>query len=188
MNPPARPALPYLAGYPEALRQQVQGLIERNELATHLQKRYPLRHSVRTDAALYDYTQALKSAFLRQSPPLAKVIYAARLHVINNALGTHTTVARVQGGQLKAKREIRISAMFRDTPPEFLKMIVVHELAHIKEREHNKAFYALCQHMEPDYHQFEFDLRLYLTLQELQPAAAVSRETDPKSSGDAQSR
>ena len=167
MNPPIRPALPYLAGYPEALRQQVQGLIERNELAAHLHKRYPQRHQVRTDAALYDYTQALKSEFLRQSPPLAKVIYAARLHVIHNALGTHTTVARVQGGQLKAKREIRISAMFRDTPPEFLKMIVVHELAHIKEREHNKAFYALCQHMEPDYHQFEFDLRLHLTLQEL---------------------
>ena len=42
-------------------------------------------------------------------------------------------------------------------------MIVVHELAHMKERDHDKAFYALCRHMEPEYHQFEFDLRLYLT-------------------------
>jgi hypothetical protein len=42
-------------------------------------------------------------------------------------------------------------------------MIVVHELAHMKEREHDKAFYQLCMHMEPDYHQHEFDLRLYLT-------------------------
>ena len=42
-------------------------------------------------------------------------------------------------------------------------MIAVHELAHIKEAEHNKAFYQLCLHMEPDYHQLEFDLRLYLT-------------------------
>jgi predicted metal-dependent hydrolase len=42
-------------------------------------------------------------------------------------------------------------------------MIVVHELAHMKEREHDKAFYQLCAHMEPDYHQLEFDLRLYLT-------------------------
>jgi predicted metal-dependent hydrolase len=39
----------------------------------------------------------------------------------------------------------------------------VHELAHLKEREHDKAFYALCCHMEPGYHQLEFDLRLYLT-------------------------
>jgi len=42
-------------------------------------------------------------------------------------------------------------------------MIVVHELAHLKERAHDKAFYALCTHMAPDYHQLEFDLRLYLT-------------------------
>jgi len=39
----------------------------------------------------------------------------------------------------------------------------VHELAHLKERGHDKAFYALCRHMEPDYHQLEFDLRLCLT-------------------------
>jgi hypothetical protein len=32
-------------------------------------------------------------------------------------------------------------------------MIVVHELAHLKEREHGRAFYALCTHMEADYHQ-----------------------------------
>jgi len=41
-------------------------------------------------------------------------------------------------------------------------MIVVHELAHLKERNHDKAFYQLCQHMEPDYHQLEFDCRVYL--------------------------
>jgi len=42
-------------------------------------------------------------------------------------------------------------------------MIVVHELAHLKEAEHDKSFYQLCTHMAPDYHQLEFDLRLYLT-------------------------
>ena len=39
--------------------------------------------------------------------------------------------------------------------------------SHLKEREHNKAFYQLCRHMEPDYAQLEFDLRLYLTELEL---------------------
>ena len=32
------------------------------------------------------------------------------------------------------------------------------------EKEHHKAFYQLCQHMESDYHQLELDLRLFLTL------------------------
>ena len=46
-----------------------------------------------------------------------------------------------------------------------LDMIVVHELAHLKEREHNKPFYALCEHMLGGYHQVEFDTRLWLTWQ-----------------------
>ena len=45
----------------------------------------------------------------------------------------------------------------------FFACLLVHELAHLKEADHNKAFYQLCTHMEPDYHQLEFDLRLYLT-------------------------
>ena len=52
--------------------------------------------------------------------------------------------------------------MFKSVPEEFLEMIVVHELAHFKEKEHNKAFYKLCEYMQPNYHQVEFDLRLYL--------------------------
>jgi predicted metal-dependent hydrolase len=51
-------------------------------------------------------------------------------------------------------------------------MIAVHELAHLKAREHDKAFYALCTHMEPDYHQLEFDVRLWLTALEVEGPAA----------------
>ena len=45
--------------------------------------------------------------------------------------------------------------------------VVVHELAHLKENDHNKAFYRLCELMLPGYHQVEFDLRLYLTHRDL---------------------
>jgi predicted metal-dependent hydrolase len=127
---------------------------------------------VRTDPALYDYVVALKQRHLRSAPPLAKVLYDGRLQRAAQALGTHTAVSRVQGGQLKAKREIRIASLFRDAPAAFLHMIVVHELAHLKQREHGKAFYALCQHMAPGYHQLEFDLRLWLTALELEPPPA----------------
>ena len=82
--------------------------------------------------------------------------------MIHNALGTHHFISRVQGSKLKAKNEIRIASMFKNVPEPFLEMIVVHELAHFKEKEHNKAFYKLCEHMQPQYHQIEFDLRLYL--------------------------
>ena len=104
-----------------------------------------------------------KREFLRSSEPLSKVAYDSKLHVIRNALGTHTTVSRVQGNRLKTKREIRVAALLREGPAEFLRMIAVHELAHFKETGHDKAFYQLCTRMEPQYHQYEFDLRVYLT-------------------------
>ncbi|MFT6389788.1 MAG: putative metal-dependent hydrolase [Cellvibrionaceae bacterium] len=41
-------------------------------------------------------------------------------------------------------------------------MIAVHELAYLKENEHNKAFYRICLHMLPNYHQLEFEMGLIL--------------------------
>ena len=155
--------LKYLTAYPASLQQQVQQLLDQGRLGEMLLKKYPQAHGVRTDKALYDYVMTLKSDYLRSSEPLSKVAFDSKLHVIAHALGTHTTVSRVQGNKLKAKREIRVATLFREGPEEFLRMIAVHELAHIKERAHDKAFYQLCAHMEPNYHQYEFDLRVYLT-------------------------
>lgn len=157
----------YLQGYPENLLAQVTTLIEQNRLGEVLQKRYPDTHNVTTDKALYQYTQDLKSQFLRNAPPINKVAYDNKIHVLSNALGLHTAISRVQGGKLKAKAEIRVATVFRNAPEAFLRMIVVHELAHLKEKDHSKAFYQLCCHMEPHYHQLEFDTRLWLTHQAL---------------------
>ena len=163
----------YLAGYAPALVAQAQALLDAGRLGDMLRERYPEVHEVRSERALLDYVTNLKREYLRSAPPLAKVVWDPKLHIVRNALGTHTTVSRVQGTQLKAKREIRIASLFKEAPAAFLKMIVVHELAHLKQREHDKAFYALCTHMEPAYHQLEFDLRLWLTA--LEHEGAVQR-------------
>ena len=156
-------ALKYLAGYPPHIQARVHELIAQDRLGAMLAEKYGQAHAVRSDGQLRDYVQELKDRHLRKSVPLAKVVYDSKLQVMKHALGTHTAISRIQGDKLKASREIRIATVFRDAPAEFLKMIVVHELAHLKEAEHNKAFYQLCTHMAPDYHQLEFDLRLYLT-------------------------
>jgi UTP pyrophosphatase len=159
--------LKYLAGYSETVTQQVGRLIEENQLAGVLLKKYPAAHDVKTDRMLYDFTVGLKNKFLRNSQPLSKVVYDGKISLVHHALGLHTFVSRVQGAKLKAKNEIRIASVFKLAPLEFLNMIVVHELAHLKEQAHDKAFYQLCKHMEPDYHQLEFDMRLYLTYLDL---------------------
>lgn len=157
----------YLSAYSEHVKAQVCELIATQQLGELLLKKYSSAHTIRNDKALFDYVMALKNEFLRGADPLSKVAFDSKLKVIQHALGTHTTVSRVQGNKLKSKREIRVASLFKDVPIELLRMIVVHELAHIKEREHDKAFYKLCTNMEPNYHQYELDLRLYLTYQDL---------------------
>jgi UTP pyrophosphatase len=164
---PAMTPLKYLQAYPANLQDKVRDLIARDKLGDHLAARYPQRHAVQSDKALYAYTMALKQQHLKNAPGIDKVLYDSKLDVVQRALGLHTAISRVQGGKLKAKKEIRVAALFKAAAPEFLQMIVVHELAHLKELDHNKAFYQLCQYMLPDYHQLEFDLRVYLTWRDL---------------------
>jgi hypothetical protein len=155
--------LPYLQGYAQETLAQVSSMLQEQKVGDWLSRKYPQGHGLRTDGALFDYVQDLRQEYLRGADTLSKVHYDSKLHVMRNALGTHTTVSRVQGNKLKAKREIRIASLFKDAPIEFLRMIVVHELAHLREREHDKAFYQLCTYMEPSYHQLEFEVRVYLT-------------------------
>ena len=160
-------SLKYLVGYPDHVQARVRELIEQGRLGPMLVEKYAERHAVRNDGQLYEYVQALKARHLRQSVPLGKAVFDGKLQVVKHALGTHTAISRQHGGKLKASREIRIATVFRDAPADFLRMIVVHELAHLKVLEHDKAFYQLCAHMAPDYHQLELDTRLYLTHLEL---------------------
>ncbi|MDQ7044817.1 MAG: DUF45 domain-containing protein [Sulfurimonas sp.] len=155
--------LKYLKGYSQTVQEQVHGLIQNDGLKKYLLKKYPKPHTYSNDKALFSYAMDLKNQYMKKSAPLSKVVYDGKINVIHNALGTHHFISRVQGSKLKAKNEIRIASMFKNVPQEFLEMIVVHELAHFKEKEHNKAFYKLCEYMQDSYHQVEFDLRLYLT-------------------------
>ena len=164
--------LRYLTGYPEPLLATVRALLAQRRLLANVLQRHPQVHAVRNDRDLQGYVGEIKARHMRSAPPLSKVAYDNRLHVVRNALGTHTAVSRVQGSRLKASREIRIAGLFRDAPAAFLRMIVVHELAHLRERDHDKAFHALCLHMEPDYHQLEFDTRVWLTALELEGTGA----------------
>ena len=156
----------YLAGYPKPIQQQAEALLQSGQLDSYIRQKYPQTHQVQSDKALYNYICELKSQFMRHSAQLASVKYDSKLNVLQQALGMHTFQSRVQGNKLKAHNSISIAALFKQAPAEFLRMIVVHELAHFKEKQHNKAFYQLCQHMEPHYHQLELDTRLWLLCRE----------------------
>ena len=156
-------AAPYLRAYPPDTVSQVLRMLARGTAGDWLLNKYPQAHAVRTDGALYTYVQDIRQSHMRSAASLSKVAYDSKLQVIAHALGTHTRFSRVQGAKLKTKHELRIASIFKTAPEDFLCMIVVHELAHLREKDHDKGFYQLCEHMEPRYHQLEFDLRVYLT-------------------------
>jgi len=155
--------LKYLEHYPQTVKTQVSQLLDDKKLDKYLLSKYKEAHEYKSDKSLYNYAIDIKNEFLKKSLPLSKVIYDGKINVINDALGLHTIISRVQGGKLKSKNEIRVASIFKNMPEEFLRMIVVHELAHLKEKEHDKSFYKLCEYIEPKYHQYELDLRVYLT-------------------------
>ncbi len=164
--------LRYIQGYPSHLVEQVEEMIRLNKFIPWFDKRYPDRHELKSEQALYQFAMDIKQRYMRKTPPIKKVVYDGKIHLINNALGLHTFVSKNHGGKLRSINEIRIASVFKDAPEALLRMLVVHELAHVKEKEHDKAFYALCCHMEPEYHQLEFDARLYMIYLELKKGKA----------------
>ncbi|MGB6128007.1 MAG: YgjP-like metallopeptidase domain-containing protein [Psychrilyobacter sp.] len=153
----------YLNGYSENVLQQVEQLIKEKKLGDYIKKKYPKAHRIDTDKQLYEYTMEIKNNFLKKSQPLSKVVYDGKIILENQALGLHSYIPRKQGKKTKVKNEIKIASKFKKMPLEFLNHIVIHELAHLKEKNHDKAFYRLCQSMEENCGHVELDLRIYLT-------------------------
>jgi len=160
--------LAIIQGYPEHIVSDIREMIASDRFVSWFKKRYPkMEHSIQNDKALYEYTIELKNQYLRKSAPISKVEYDNKIHPINNALGLHTYHSKQHGNRIVRKNEIRIATLFKQAPEPLLRMLVVHELVHVKEKNHDKAFYHLCCHIEPDYHQLEFDARVFLLFKEL---------------------
>lgn len=102
----------FLPGYPARLHAQVAEMQMQGELGRYIQKRYPQTHTIQSDKALYDYCTELKQRYLKNAPLLDKVHFDNKMTVEKQTLGLNTAISRVQGGKLKAKKEIRISAFF----------------------------------------------------------------------------
>jgi hypothetical protein len=109
--------------YPEHGQARVREAMAQARVGPMLAERYGQAHAVRTDRQLYDYVQDLKDRHLRQSVPLAKVVFDGKLQVARHALGTHSAISRVQGGKLKSippplpKADVRDVLQFKKRQP-----------------------------------------------------------------------
>ena len=65
--------------------------------------------------------------------------------------GLKITTARKRYGSCSGKNSLCFSCFLMDCPEEAIDLVVVHELCHIREKNHGPAFYALLAQYIPDY-------------------------------------
>ncbi len=91
---------------------------------------------------------ALRAEAKRTLPALTAV-WAARMGV--EPTGVRITGARTRFGSCSAKNAVSYSFRLMAYPPEAIEYVVVHELAHIRHKDHSRAFYAAVEAVLPDY-------------------------------------
>ena len=69
------------------------------------------------------------------------------------------TSARTRFGSCSSKNSLCFSLYLMQYPPEAIDAVVVHELCHMRHRDHSPAFYAEVERWLPDYRQREKLLR-----------------------------
>lgn len=65
--------------------------------------------------------------------------------------GVKITAARTRYGSCSGKNSLCFSCFLMNCPEEAIDLVVVHELCHIREKNHGPAFYALLEQYLPDY-------------------------------------
>ncbi len=106
-------------------------------------------------SALYPEPDAEQERALRQRaseflPPLT-ALWAAQMGVTPTAV--RITSARTRYGSCSGKDSICFSWRLMQYPEPAIEAVVVHELAHIRHKNHSRAFYAEVERWLPDYRQ-----------------------------------
>ena len=73
--------------------------------------------------------------------------------------GLHITSARTRFGSCSGKNSLSFSLYLMQYPAEAIDYVVVHELSHIRHKNHSPAFYAEVARYMPDYKQRQAMLR-----------------------------
>lgn len=92
--------------------------------------------------------QALKERAWAVLPE--KVAHYSRLMGLTPA-GVKITAARTRYGSCSGKNSLCFSCFLMNAPDEAIDLVVVHELCHIRHKNHGPAFYALLESVLPDH-------------------------------------
>jgi len=153
----------YLKGYSDTIIKSIEKLIDENKLGLYLKNKYININTFTKDKDLYLLAKEIKDKYIKNEKLPERIFYDNKIELKNQALGLHTYIPVKHGKKYKMQNEIKISSRFKTLPYEFMENILIHELCHLKEKEHNKAFYKLCKNIDERYFEIDLDIRIYLT-------------------------
>lgn len=106
------------------------------------------RAARRPPAPTAEEIEALKARARAELPP--KVAYWSEKMGVSPT-GFKVTTARKRYGSCSAKNSLCFSCFLMNCPEEAVELVVVHELCHIREKNHGPRFYALLEQYLPDW-------------------------------------
>ena len=122
------------------------------EAALQRQSQRLAAHPPLTESEIESLRQQAK-AYL----PGRVAIWAQRMGLAPAAV--KITSARTRFGSCSSKNSLCFSLYLMQYPPEAIDAVVVHELCHMRHRDHSPAFYAEVERWLPDYRERERLLR-----------------------------
>ena len=87
--------------------------------------------------------------------------YAQKMQLFPNKITFRKT--KRQWGSCSATNNISLNTMLAKLPIDVVKYVIVHELAHIRHKNHQKEFWALVKRYMPNYKQLQNELKTYTT-------------------------
>jgi len=93
-------------------------------------------------------------------PPLV-ALWAKKMHLSPTDIRYRKT--KRQWGSCSGKNILSFNTMMMKLPQNVIEYIIVHELAHIKHKHHQKEFWQLVEHYLPDYKERVKTLKNYTT-------------------------
>lgn len=130
--------------------ETVASIVEKHNDWILRQRARLLEHAERYPEPTEEEREELIRRAHREIPPLVEK-YAAILGVC--PAGITITSARTRFGSCSGKNRLSFSWRLLRYPPETVEAVVVHELCHIRHKNHQKGFYVLLRSVLPDYDQ-----------------------------------
>ena len=130
--------------------EEIRTFVEKHETWIHRQQQRQARYRAEHPEPTPQEQEALRRQAKAHLPQ--RVAYWAGVMGVHPT-GIRITSARTRFGSCSGKNSLCFSLYLMAYPPEAIEYVVVHELAHIRHKNHSPAFYAEVERYLPDWRQ-----------------------------------